>query len=100
MTIKMRNSVGELIRILGVIRDKYGEDIENIPITINLYGEREVPLQAICLDNSDECLGMELFFEANREDKTEYKQVVPFYTTGKNLFNKGMFDIDTTKGVD
>lgn len=76
---KYENSIGNLIDLLTEIKDKYGEDI---PISINLYHDRVLALQSVCLDND---FGVQVLFEADRDNSLEQTQEFMFYTQAEEL---------------
>lgn len=77
---KYTNSIGNLIELLTEIKDKYGEDI---PVSVNLYNDRVLALQSICLDNDTE--EVQVLFEADRDNTLEQTQEFEFYTQGEDL---------------
>ena len=48
---KYENTIGNLIELLTEIKNKYGEDV---PVSVNLYNDRVLALQSVCLDNDME----------------------------------------------
>lgn len=78
--LKYTNSIGNLIELLTEIKDKYGEDI---PVSVNLYNDRVLALQSICLDNDME--EVQVLFEADRDNTLEQTQEFEFYTQGEDL---------------
>ena len=77
---KYTNSIGNLIELLTEIKDKYGEDI---PVSVNLYNDRVLALQSVCLDNDME--EVQVLFEADRNNRLEQGQEFMFYTQGEEL---------------
>lgn len=78
--LKYTNSIGNLIELLTEIKDKYGEDI---PVSVNLYNDRVLALQSVCLDNDME--EVQVLFEADRDNTLEQTQEFEFYTQGEDL---------------
>lgn len=76
---KYENSIGNLIDLLTEIKDKYGEDV---PVSVNLYHDRVLALQSVCLDNNFE---VQVLFEADRDDRMEQTQEFMFYTQAEEL---------------
>ena len=77
---KYKNTIGNLIKLLTEIKNKYGEDV---PVSVNLYHDRVLALQSVCLDNDmeDVCL----LFEADRDNPIEQIEEFIFYTQGEEL---------------
>lgn len=76
----MKNTIGNLIELLSQISKHYGNDI---PVSINLYHDRILALQSICLDNADN--DVQLFFEADLEDRAEQKKDFEVYSQSGHL---------------
>ena len=76
---KYENNIGNLIELLTEIKNKYGEDV---PVAVNLYHDRILALQSICLDND---FGVQVLFEADRDNSLELTQEFMFYTQGEEL---------------
>ena len=77
---KYENSIGNLIELLTEIKDKYGEDV---PVSVNLYNDRVLALQSVCLDNDME--EVQVLFEADRDNRIEQTQEFMFYTQGEEI---------------
>jgi hypothetical protein len=77
---KYENTIGNLIELLTEIKNKYGEDV---PVSVNLYNDRVLALQSICLDNDME--EVQVLFEADRDNSLEQTQEFMFYTQGEEL---------------
>ena len=77
---KYENSIGNLIELLTEIKDKYGEDI---PVSVNLYNDKVLALQSVCLDNDME--EVQVLFEADRDNRLEQTQEFMFYTQGEEI---------------
>ena len=94
--MKLPNNLNNLIEILKEIKDKYGD---KIPVSINLFHDRILGLQSICIDNSDD--EVQIFFEADYEDKAECLKDFEVYTTGGELDEStDTFETDLEKMVD
>lgn len=77
---KYENSIGNLIELLTEIKNKYGEDV---PVSVNLYNDRVLALQSVCLDN--DYGEVQVLFEADRDNSLEQTQEFMFYTQGEEL---------------
>ena len=94
--MKYENNLDNLIKVLEEVRDKYGN---NVPVSINLFHDRVLGLQSICVDNSDS--EVQIFFEADYEDRAECLKEFEVYTTGEELDEAvGTFETDLEKMVD
>lgn len=94
--MRLPNNLNNLIAVLEEIRDKYGN---NVPVSINLFHDRNLGLQSICVDNSDS--EVQILFEADYEDKAECLKEFDVYTTGEELDETtGTFETDLEKMVD
>ena len=74
---KITNNLEDLIEYLQEIQAKYKQ--HKIPVAINLYSDRILALKSICLDNDDISLGLQLFFEADMEDRAEMSDTIQVY---------------------
>lgn len=83
MDRRVHNDIRDIISLLQEIADKYPED--EIPVSVNLYNDRVLALQSITLDNDDTGLGIQLFFEADRDNRLEQTEEFMFYTQGEDL---------------
>ena len=94
--MKYENNLDNLIKVLEEVRDKYGN---NVPVSINLFHDRVLGLQSICVDNSDS--EVPIFFEAEYEVRAECLKEFEVYTTGEELDEAvGTFETDLEKMVD
>lgn len=97
--MRLPNNLNNLIAVLEEIRDKYGN---NVPVSINLFHDRVLGLQSICVDNSDN--EVQIFFEADYEDRAECLKEFEVYTIGEELEDEdeavGTFETDLEKMVD
>ena len=77
----MKNNLGNLIEALYQISQHYGDDI---PISINLLGDRVLALKSVCLDDS---FGQDLqiFFEADLTDRAEQSAEFNVYSAAGNF---------------
>ena len=71
------NTVSSLIQYLQEIEEQYKD--KEIPIAINLYHDRVLALQSICLDNDDVDNGVQLLFEADLESRAEMSDKIEVY---------------------
>lgn len=78
---RISNRLEDIITLLQDIADKY----EDVPVSVNLYNDRVLALQSICLDNNDTGLGVQLFFEADRDNRLEQTEEFMFYTLGEDI---------------
>lgn len=76
---KYENTIGNLIELLTEIKNKYGEDV---PVSVNLYHDRVLALQSVCLDND---FGVQVLFEADRDNSLEQGQEFMFYVQAEEL---------------
>ena len=75
------NSIKNLKYILSTIEKCYGE---NVPIGVNLMGDRMLALQSVCIDDSDPTDVPIVLFEADYEDRKETAKEFSVYSqTGK-----------------
>ena len=82
----MKNSLGNLIEALNKVALYYGYDI---PVSVNLIGDRVLALKSVCLDDS---FGQDLqvFFEADLTDRAEQSAEFNVYSaTGNFNFETG-----------
>lgn len=95
----MKNSLRNLIEALYQVAQHYGDDI---PVSVNLIGDRVLALKSVCLDDS---FGQELqlFFEADLTDRAEQNAEFYVYSTTGNFnvllpdeVNKGISKTDIT----
>ena len=94
--MKYENNLDNLIKVLEEIRDKYNG---NVPISINLFHDRVLGVQSICVDNSDE--DVQILIEGDLDDKAECLKDFEVYTTGEELDEAvGTFEADLEKMVD
>ena len=94
--MKYENNLDNLIKVLEEIRDKYNG---KIPISINLFHDRVLGVQSICVDNSDE--DVQILIEGDLDDKAECLKDFEVYTTGEELDEAvGTFETDLEKMVD
>ena len=77
---KYENNIGNLIELLTEIKDKYGSDV---PVAVNLYHDRVLALQSVCLDNDME--EVQVLFEADRDNSLEQTQEFMFYAQAEEL---------------
>ena len=76
------NNLKNLIMVLKTIDHMY-EGVE-IPLAVNLYGDRVLALQSICIDDSDPSEVPQILFEADHEDRREMSKSIRIYSqTGK-----------------
>lgn len=78
---RILNRLEDIITLLQDIADKY----EDVPVSVNLYNDRVLALQSICLDNNDTGLGVQLLFEADRDNRLEQTEEFMFYTLGEDI---------------
>ena len=96
--MRLPNNLNNLIEVLKDVQKKYGNQV---PISINLFHDRVLGIQSICVDNSDS--EVQIFFEADYEDRTECLKDFEVYTTGEELDEDedvGTFETDLEKMVD
>ena len=78
----MQNSIKNLKYVLAIIEDTYKTG--NIPVAINLKGDRVLALQSICIDDSDSTDLPIILLEADLEDRRETAKEFEVYSqTGK-----------------
>ena len=94
--MKYENNLDNLIKVLEEIRNKYNG---NVPVSINLFHDRVLGVQSICVDNSDE--DVQILIEGDLDDKAECLKDFEVYTTGEELDEAvGTFETDLEKMVD
>lgn len=94
--MKYENNLDNLIKVLEEIRDKYNG---NVPVSINLFHDRVLGVQSICVDNSD--TDVQILIEGDLDDKAECLKDFEVYTTGEELDEVvGTFETDLEKMVD
>ena len=94
--MRYENNLDNLIKVLEEIRDKYNG---NVPIAINLFHDRVLGVQSICVDNSD--TDVQILIEGDLDDKAECLKDFEVYTTGSELDEVvGTFETDLEKMVD
>ena len=94
--MKYENNLDNLIKVLEEVRDKYNG---NVPVSINLFHDRVLGVQSICVDNSDE--DVQILIEGDLEDRAECLKDFEVYTTGEELDEVvGTFETDLEKMVD
>lgn len=96
--MNLPNNVNNLIEVLKDVQKKYGNQV---PISINLFHDRVLGIQSICIDNSDG--DVQILIEGDLEDKAECLKDFEVYTTGEELDEDedvGTFETDLEKMVD
>lgn len=83
MDKRVANNLTDIIKLLQSIADAYPD--MDIPVSVNLYGDRVLALQSICLDNNDEGIGIQVLFEADRDSYLEQTEEFQFYTQGRGV---------------
>ena len=83
MDKRVANNLTDIIKLLQSIADAYPD--MDIPVSVNLYGDRVLALQSICLDNNDEGIGIQVLFEADRDNYLEQTEEFQFYTQGRGV---------------
>lgn len=78
--MNLPNNVNNLIEVLKDVQKKYGNQV---PISINLFNDRVLGIQSICIDNSDG--DVQILIEGDLEDKAECLKDFEVYTTGEEL---------------
>lgn len=75
---RIPNNIGSLIALLQEIQAEYGDEV---PVSVNLYSDRILALQSVCLDNDyDE---VQVLFEADRDNSLEQTSEFMYYSQGK-----------------
>lgn len=96
--MNLPNNVNNLIEVLKNVQKKYGNQV---PISINLFHDRVLGIQSICIDNSDG--DVQILIEGDLEDKAECLKEFEVYTTGEELDEDedvSTFETDLEKMVD
>ena len=96
--MNLPNNVNNLIEVLKDVQKKYGNQV---PISINLFHDRVLGIQSICIDNSDG--DVQILIEGDLDDKAECLKDFEVYTTGEELDEDedvGTFETDLEKMVD
>jgi hypothetical protein len=99
--MRLPNNVNNLIEVLKDVQKKYGNQV---PISINLIGNKVLGIQNICIDNQIGADGVQVLIEADLGDKAEFFKEFDVYTTGEELEDEdesvGTFETDLEKMVD
>ena len=80
--MKLPNNVNNLIEVLKDVQKKYGNQV---PISINLMGNRVLGIQNICIDNQIGADGVQVLIEADLDERSEFFKEFDVYTTGEEL---------------